>query len=180
MRGPGASLYSDEVAAAEEVNDVLDALKEAGIEIKLGQIPDGQRDRLVNLTTSQVQTMKRRKLDILRVLLAREMVAEAKVIQHQCWYSGRRTVRSGANPRRYSDLMFSARAILPPGIDWDTVTYEHPSGGKACWSTQLDYDGHGRQIEDGHAGYNNDEAEQLLIEFKGGERASDEDQALAS
>lgn len=170
MRGPLASIYSDEVAVAEEIKGVIDALAEAGIEIKLGQIPDDQRPRLVNITGSHLQAMKRRKLDILRVLLAKEMVAEAEEIRRQWAIPERRTASLG---RRYGDLLFSARAILPPGMDWDDVTYTDYENRKVCWSHQLAFDKHGKLIQG--VGYSDVEGEMLLDEFKGNERGPAED-----
>lgn len=173
MRGPGSSTYSDEVQAADEVADVLAALASAGIKFKLGHIPDRNRLR-DGLTISQIDVLKRRKLDILRVLLAREMVAEAEQIRRRWVMPDHRT---HANGRRYGDLLFSARAILPPGVDWDDVTYESVEG-KVCWSHQLAFDRNGKTIEG--IRYDNTEAELLLEECKGGDRGSDEDHALAS
>ena len=164
VRGPGASIYTDEVAVAEEITDVIDALATAGIEIKLGQIPDDQRHLLTNLTNSHIQIMKRRKLDILRVLLAKEMVAEAAQLRRRWVMPDQRTHAAG---RRYGDLLFSARAILPPGVDWDDVTYESVEG-KVCWSHQLAFDKDGQRIEG--VRYDSDEGELLLDEFKGGDR----------
>lgn len=164
VRGPLASTYSDEVDAADDVIEVLAALAAVGIEIKLGQISDDQRSRIRDLTQSQIATLKARKLDILRVLLAREMVAEAEQIRRSWMSADRRTASTG---RRYGDLMFSARAILPPGYDWDQVTYEGPEG-KTCWSHQLAYDRNGQRIDG--IRYDTEEAELLLDEFKGGDR----------
>lgn len=181
MRGPGASTYSDEAETAEEVLDVIGALAEAGIEIKLGQIPDEQRARLVSLTNGQVQALRRHKTDILRVLLAKALVAEAQEIRRLWAIPDHRTHAAG---RRYGDLLFSARALLPPGVDWDAVTYESLIDGKVCWSHQLAYDRGGKKLEG--VTYSNTEAEQLLEEFKGPARDPEEEdedgpaEALAS
>jgi hypothetical protein len=169
VRGPGASTYSDEVAVAEEVAGLLDAMATNKIEIKLGHIPDDQRRRLL---AEMAQTMKRHKLDILRVLLAKEMVAEAQQIA-RLWVSPDR--REPSRGRRYSDLLFSARALLPPGYDWDLVTYDGVEG-KVCWSHQLAYDKNGHRLEG--VRYDAREAEMLLEEFKGTDRGLTDSEAL--
>jgi hypothetical protein len=168
VRGPLASTYTDEVEAAEAVRDLVSALDSVGIEIKLGQIPDEQRPRLSGLTPSQIATMKRHKLDIVRVLLARALVREAEQIRRMWVFPDQ---RHPSNGRRYGDLLFSARALLPPGYAWDDVTYEGPEG-PTCWSHQLTYDRNGHQLEG--ISYDILEAEALLQEFKGDERVAAE------
>lgn len=164
MRGPGASTYSDEVEVASQLDDLFDQMEAAGVTIKLGHIPDDQRE---HLTVSMATLMKKHHLDALRVLLAKAMVEEAKRIHEKCWYVWPRTDNAAALPRRYADLMFSARALLPPGYDWSKVTYTGHSG-PMCWSHQLGFDGNGQLIEG--ATYNADGAEQLLDERKGEQR----------
>lgn len=161
MRGPGASTYSDEVEVAERLDDLFDQMDAAGVTIKLGHIPDDQRS---NLTVSMATLMKRHHLDALRVLLAKQMVAEAQEIARKWLFPDHRNASAG---RRYGDLLFSARAILPPGYDWDKVTYTGPEG-KRCWSHQLSFDRNGLQIEG--VRYDADDAEQLLGERKGEQR----------
>lgn len=173
MRGPLASIYTDEVAAADEVKDVIEAMAAVGIEIKLGQVPDDQRPRLASLTAGQIQILKRRKLDILRVLLAKELVAEAEQIRQRWSIPERRTSSLG---RRYGDLLFSARALLPPGTDWDSVTYVDYLNQKVCWSHQLAFDKNGKLIEG--VSYSDTEAALLLDEFKGNDRGDDADALL--
>lgn len=161
MRGPGASTYSDEAEVAEGIRALVGQMAAAGVAIKLGHIPDEQRR---HLTAEMAQGMKRHKLDILRVLLAKELVEEARQIARLWAIPDRRTAAAG---RRYSDLLFSARAMLPPGYDWDDVTYEGVEG-KVCWSHQLAYDRNGQRIEG--VRYDPEEGQMLLEEFKGDAR----------
>lgn len=162
MRGPGQTVYSDEVEAAAEVSDILGHLDAEKIEIALGRLPDGA---LARLRTGDGAVMKRRRLDILRVLLAKAMVAEAKEIRYRWRYAANKT---HANGRRYGDLMFSARALLPPGYAWDAVTYKTSVDGPVPWDHQLVWDGQNLPHEG--AEYDPDEAAQLLEEAKGGGR----------
>lgn len=161
MRGPGGSTWSDEVAAADEVEQLLADMQAAGIEIKLGHVPDDQRRKL---TPEIVKVMVRRKTDILRVLLAKQLVEEAREIRHK-WQT--MSGRTSENGRRYGDLLFSARALLPPGYDWDHVTYTSHSG-PVPWDHQLAFDAHGHTLEG--VTYDRDLAEQLLEENKGEQR----------
>ena len=144
-----------------EIVAILDTLADVGIEIKLGQIPDDQRHLLAGLTKSQLQGMKQHKVDLLRVLLAREMLAEAKSIE-LLWngYPGQRTPELG---RRYRDLLFSARAMLPAGIPWERVTYQAIDG-PVPWTRQLAFDGAGSILPDAH--YDTESMTNLLDMFK--------------
>lgn len=168
MRGPGSSTYSDEADAASEVAAVLADLDALGIEIKLGRVPDEQRHKLAQLDQDRVRSMRLHHLDIVRVLVAKAMVAEAREIRRRWTLPDQRTPSRG---RRYGDLLFSARALLPPGYDWDEVTYEAYDG-KVCWSHQLAFDKNGKNQEG--VTYDPAEGEALLAEFKGDARGEDD------
>jgi hypothetical protein len=165
VRGPGASAYSDEVASSAQALDIIETLAEVGVKFKLGHLTDQEKR---DLTPEQATLLVKRRIDILRILLAKEMVAEAEQIRRQWAIPGR---RSHATGRRYGDLLFSARAILPPGVDWDDVTYTDYENRRVCWSHQLAFDKDGRMLEG--VAYSGAEGEQLLEEFKGAERGED-------
>lgn len=158
MRGPGLTYWSDEIEAAGDVKALLDSLAAAGVEIRLGKIDDEKRHLL---TPEHVALMRRHQTDILRVLLAKRLVEEARRIRKDWQFTDRRTAVRG---RRYGDLMFSARAVLPPGYRWDDVTYTTATG-PVDWDHQLTFDSHNHWIEG--VAYDPDLAEQLLEENKG-------------
>lgn len=165
MRGPGAPDYDHDLAKADEISACLASLDAGGIEIKLGHITDEHRPRL---TPSQAIPLKKYRLDVVRVLLARQMVAEAEVIRKNWSYPGNRTLLNGL---RYGDLMFSAYAMLPPLYDWDTVTYTSFDG-PVNWDHQLSFDGSGKTIEG--VEYDVAETTTLLNEHKGAARLSED------
>lgn len=158
MRGPGSPIFVHETEAADEVAGLLDSLEESKIAIKLGHIPDEDRP---HISADQAMLMKRHRLDVLRVLLAKEMLAEAKEIRRKWKMFDHRT---SANGLRYGDLMFSARAVLPPSYDWDLVTFKSFDG-PVEWDSQLVCDANNQLLEDVY--YDTAESGELLEAYKG-------------
>lgn len=148
----------EEIEASDSVIKILDAFDDHDITMKLGHIDDIDKQRVPSEITS---LMRRYRNDILRVKLALLLVAEAEAIRRS-WASYLDT-RNAVNSRRYADLLFSARAMLPPAFPWDRVTYlhlDHP----VPWSHQLLYDGDGDLVID--MTYNVEAAQDLMAEHK--------------
>lgn len=150
--------YPEEATAAEAILANLDSLAADGITIHLGRLSDQDRGRL---TQGQATILKQHRLDTLRVLLAKTMIEEAHQI-HRMW-AGYMDHRTPEHSRRFADLMFSARAMLPPGVPWESVTFLHHNE-PVEWSRQLNYDGNGRPVV--NIAYSVEDATHLIASHK--------------
>lgn len=150
----------EESVAADEVIKVMDAFSEQGIQLKLAHMTEADKLKLPSIQEI-IPLLGRNRVDIIRVDVALLLVAEAAEI-HRNWASFM-DFRTLANSRRYADLLFSARAMLPPAFPWERVTYLHLSK-PVKWTHQLAYDPDGQVITG--ATYDTPSAKALMAKHK--------------